>query len=392
MSVLLLASSIGAVSSVGGHARAQERRHDLTVVRWQNPNGWTNISEGEVDAAFEGANALMRGTGCAVRFARSGRVGTFGFPAQGIVRSRDEYRPLLTQAGYVKLVHSISWCGQTGSFAGCATLNRNALFIDIGVFKSADGPSTLVHEFGHTMGLDHVADATRIMFPGTEPSATRLSTAECNTLRSRAVDFDGPGGEPAPAAVPTMIPFTLVPMPIEELARRPLVDSIPFEAAKHYGKADAAKLRTMLADTALSARHHTVATLLGIISDGDEADAESLIAYLDDEHAPLTTSAALIALGYVANRGSMHALDYLAGVVEGGDQARAGWAIQGLGVSGRPEALAILEGLQQVEATMTLDGLPLAMRTLDEVGSLVAQALSDNAEVARVGLAGYYAH
>jgi hypothetical protein len=170
-------------------------------------------------------------------------------------------------------------------------------------------------------------------------------------------------------------------LPIEAIARAPIIDEMPMHLADLYGQDDVAVLRGLLHASPTPTSRSTIAALIAIISDGREVDADTLIALARaDGEVPTVTAASIIGLGYLAHRGSRHALDFLVAEASGRGP-RAEWAVQGLGISGAPGAKPVLERLASSKPAAGRSAL--ATEVLD-------QALTDHAFVSRYGLRAYY--
>jgi hypothetical protein len=219
------------------------------------------------------------------------------------------------------------------------------------------------HEFGHSAGLGEALNQTnRIMSIPLATGNNAVTRTECrDNFKNNNIDWNGPGGSSliaegssfsgTPLALDlepnTYYAPNYAPLPIEALARTPIIDSVPMEAADYYSQEDVARLRAMLADPSEAEHYPTITTLIGIISEGADADARALIEFArDDSHEPSALSGAVLALGYIASTGNQLALSYLAEQSDRTESPKATWAVQGLGLSGRAEAIGILQKLR----------------------------------------------
>jgi hypothetical protein len=96
-----------------------------------------------------------------------------------------------------------------------------------------------------------------------------------------------------------------------DLARRVFTDGAPAEVEDFYGASDVAVLKQMLASPDQAPYQNTIVSLIGLLSDGSDADAHVLLDFADANSETSAAHSAIISLGYVAERGSRIALDGL---------------------------------------------------------------------------------
>lgn len=145
---------------------------------------------------------------------------------------------------------------------------------------------------------------------------------------------------------------------------------IPYAEAKAYGPGAVPELVSMLKDPALEAHWTKVIWVLGCI--GDASATAPLLDFLERQRGEVSVDvfrAALAvgpALGHLAREGDSRALKTLKALVRSDRAGKAGpafsyrryqgaamdevlarTAIQGLGIAGTPQALAVLQGMNQ---------------------------------------------
>jgi hypothetical protein len=159
---------------------------------------------------------------------------------------------------------------------------------------------------------------------------------------------------------------------IETFVRLAYVHGVPFEMARAYGPEAVPRLVGFLENPVFEPHWVNVVYTLGYI--GDERALEPLIAFLERQRGEITPQAfravlgVMPALGHLAREGSDRALEVLSeflqtGQIDGDDpgfsyaiyveealvEVLGRLTIQGLGISGRPEALDLLTTLQSAD-------------------------------------------
>ena len=156
----LRARSNSAVTADHLTFRARPRNHALAVsaVTGVNPN----LTNGNVDATFAAASTLLQAAQnppadvtCCVSITRTGNVGNFAPPAGmvgGVISNQAELNAVAGVGADLMVVNGITFCGQNGSYAGCAT--GGAMILVRGQMTAANS-TTIAHELGHREGLCH---------------------------------------------------------------------------------------------------------------------------------------------------------------------------------------------------------------------------------------------
>lgn len=366
------------VNAALADARAEEILADATRV--------AGARDGEGDVA------------CSVVLERGGAVTTFS-QGNGIVNSASDFNAILAEPGHVKIVNQINWCGQfQPNIIGCAPVPGESLAV-IRFTANQEGILWL-HEFGHNQGLSHRTDRNRaVMFPSIGVDHNLLNTAECSAFRQPV------GGAPLVTETFESQPQEAEgPADVRDFVRRIYVDKFPFDEAVRYEASVVPTLLTMLADEEEEAWWPNIVATLGIL--GDEDVAENLESFIGDGEGALSPvryrgkSAAVIALGYVANRGGGdRAIGYLtAGLDPETWEERVQWtspfhgsaaernqeltrlSMIGLALSGREAALASLRELERSAASVEALG----------ASDLLDEALRVHRSVSDEGLLAYY--
>src|SRR5215471_12914814 len=181
---------------------------------------------------------------------------------------------------------------------------------------------------------------------------------------------------------------------IEAAVRRHYPGGLPYAEIRRFGPAAQPRLRAMLNNAAEKEYWSNIVGAIGII--GGPGASDVLIGYIkanrdrvlepDAYRAALT---AVTALGYVANGGDVRAMNFITDAARHANEpssrsdslrlspsAVGVQAILALGLSGRPEARAVLQEMQRHGDDAMRDRTAESLRTLEHV--------------AQVGLAGYF--
>lgn len=130
------------------------RRHFRTITAITG----LGVTTAQVDATFNAASDLLQqdsGAGdanCCTAILRSGAINFVNAPAStpgGVISSSGDLDDIFDLPNDIKIVASIGFCGQSGTYAGCARGNELVLTANFAA-------STLAHEIGHNTGLCHV--------------------------------------------------------------------------------------------------------------------------------------------------------------------------------------------------------------------------------------------
>jgi len=320
---------------------------DVSVARHSSV-ALTNLETGQILADFSAAinTADSRfDVACATDlvgplfpalYFQDGDVGIYNGP--GVINEQADFLALFQEPGYVKVVSAINWCGDFGpNIIGCAPIPGNT-FAVVRIAPELEG-SLWAHEFGHTVGLEHRND-NRAVMRGTLGSNTReVNSDECEQFLEKVnLDYYNTGaaavaasaqrsaGEAfaAPSGQSLSFDAEVLSMNVEpqigsilDFVRQIYPHGTPMEAlAAFEGDAQLPALRAMLADSADAAFWGNVVVALGML--GDASDVSLLIQFANaeatrpDDAGLVNASAALMALGYLANRtGDAEALAYL---------------------------------------------------------------------------------
>lgn len=133
---------------------ARPSHFDLTVSAVQG----LVVTNAGVDTTLDAASTMLQGAqqppadvACCLALLRSGNVGSFppsNTMVGGVVSTQAEQNYVLNINADLKFVSAISFCGQAGSYAGCA--GSGTLMVSNGT-----GGATYAHEVGHREGLCH---------------------------------------------------------------------------------------------------------------------------------------------------------------------------------------------------------------------------------------------
>jgi len=133
------------------------RRHFRTITAI---NG-LGVTTAQVDATFNAASDLVQqdsGSGdanCCTSILRSGAINFVNAPSStpgGVIASSGDLDDIFDLPNDIKIVASIGFCGQSGTYAGCARGNELILTANFAA-------TTLAHEIGHNTGLCHVGSS-----------------------------------------------------------------------------------------------------------------------------------------------------------------------------------------------------------------------------------------
>jgi hypothetical protein len=286
----------------------------------------------------------------------------------GTVTNQAEYQADQNNAAgaYMVVVNTIDWCGlplpATGG-CGWPTGGRSPFLVTRNLAVSPQRGIVYAHEFGHTVGLNHDGNnGSQIMdgaVLGVNDTRVRSATV-CNTFRTSFLATCS--GKPYICSFPGLPGFTgsvsetsreapdaqrrfeadYSSTPIREVARAFIVDRLPLEVEDYYTQEDVAILKSMLTDSKEKLYHPTIVVLIGLISDGSDADVDALNAYAAQNGADKGTT--MWGLGYIhARTRNARALQALRRGAEGDDAVVSERAMIALAVTGTPEALPILE-------------------------------------------------
>jgi hypothetical protein len=128
---------------------------------------------------------------CCLVVSRVGAGPTFGSPGDGLatIDTASELSAVLGQsAGRVKIVNVINYCGGPGTnIIGCGYQPGSGAAL---VRMSDLGYEAVlwIHEYGHNIGLPHVADTRGLMAARDNGSNNGLSASECARFHNRAGD------------------------------------------------------------------------------------------------------------------------------------------------------------------------------------------------------------
>jgi hypothetical protein len=345
---------------------------------------------------------------------REGVVGEFS-EGTGIINSKADFDKIIALPGFVKVVNQINWCGGfLSGIRGCAPIPGNSMVV-VRMDTNLEGILWL-HEFGHTKGNRHRDSDTAVMYYALGPNRTRLSNEECTSLGQATA---GGGGGAISASMVSTIPEEAESLPdVVDFVQRTYIHGLPYDAASRYPPSAVPTLLAMLESVDEDSRYLTnVVLTLGII--GDDEVARRLVRFVSEgtgrpssgvvsKEVYVAKTSAVMALGFLANRQSNTALNYLLESLQPGIWTRRGvsWAspihpdtagrdlqltqmaIIALALSGREPAGDALRAVQGQPRTFAPPGFPEA--ALQPISDLLAEALTAHGEVDRQGLKSYY--
>lgn len=342
-------------------------------------------------------------------YVMDGNVGIYTGPS--VINSQEDFTAVITQPGYVKVVSAINWCGDFGAnIIGCAPIPGDSFVV---VRRAASLEGILwAHEFGHTVGLEHSNNNQAVM-RGTIGSNNRDITAvECTRFSSKTnIDLlpSSNVGEAASVSSPIsgkasrqfsadsldgVAARTQSAVRTQELldfVRKiyphgtPMAELAEFENNNDNAES-LATLAQMLTDPAQQPYWGNVVVALGMLGGSDMAP--TLIRFANEQYRNNSsvsglgdTTAALMALGYLANRtGDQAATQYLQSAIN-----PSSW----LGSAEQQRQLATAAHIGAA-----FSGSPIsetAARSSSVVSTALAQELQQMREqIASVGIAAYY--
>jgi hypothetical protein len=360
------------------------------------------LSEAEVDNILNQGNSSIQidgspGLSCLLTLHRDNRV---ALDPYGVIAGPDDLAGACAQPGYVKVVDSISWCGNGGpNIIGCAPTPGNCIV----VVRYDPNLEWLLwmHEYSHSKGLGHVTTGTALMNPTIDATHNSLPSSDCALVQNTA--SSGSSGPPQ-ASTPVDA------IPVSEFVKKTFIEGTPYAQAQRYSGRDVDQLIKMLNDVRLSAYRGNVAATLGMTG---HKRASSALITLVSSGLDLTKPedrrvciAALISLGYVSNvKRDRESLSFLihgtsnsfwekqllpngaastpitSDVVETTVSSFIAAAMMGLALSGTPKAGEVLKSLQERPGSAAFD--LFIQRT-------AAQALIEHKRVNSDGLLRYY--
>ena len=388
--------------------------HNLRISRFRT----SALTNAEAERIVGDATAVLQvsngptDVACNVAFTRAGHVGTFN-TGNGIINTGADFSTIVALPGDVKIVNAINWCGLPGfGIIGCAPVPGGS-FVAVRFSASLEG-ILWTHEFGHNQGLPHRIGNNFVMNPFITATAREVNAAECAAYRDRdtaealMMSAAARAREEEVSLTGVTVAAVQPDLGIEEFVRRFYVHGVPYNEARRFGPSAIPRLQAMLDDANQKPYWPNIVGVLGII--GDESVAQVLIDLIErnrdkalDGETYRAALSAPIALGYLANRTSERALNYLANASEtlasaSPAEARAAGelrldagsigqsAVLGLALSGRPQARQILERLIQ----STSQRSPQTAAANVPIQSLLAEALTTLKAVEERGLSEYY--
>ncbi|MFM2420548.1 MAG: hypothetical protein RL385_5271 [Pseudomonadota bacterium] len=417
LAIPLLAASAAALLPASPTSAQSTVWHAVTVKRFSGFSA-PNVTDARVDKCLTDASNIIltdsdgastNDAACNTQLVRSGAVGSFSV-TDGDIDTPAEMGLAQGNAGFIKIVKTISYCTGTGTgtgtgvvgvIAGCTQKNafNGSVFAEVAFSSTACG-KIVAHEFGHSIGFGDLFDSQvkadglkNVMRQGGDTSFTHLLSGQCPFLRADCVDHDGPGGTAptngcvSPVVGPNVEDRTLEGVSIQSLVAEGLGHRVPIEALNHYSQEDARVLQKWLGDAAQFENLAAAARLLGLVGTDVDENAKAPIQFAekgpDDASAK---AAAVISLGYLANRGSASALDYLVKSADRTDSDIADWAVSALAVSGNDRAKTELTRIHA-----DADAPRARLKRHGRAPELIALARNHHALIQRGGLKAYYA-
>lgn len=333
-----------------------------------------------------------------------GAVGIHNGPS--VINGQQDFAALMAEPGIAKVVEAINWCGDFGpNIIGCAPIPGSMFAV---VRRSASVEGILwAHEFGHSVGLEHRQDDRAVMRSTIGVNNRDITLAECKQYMKKVnIDYYKPGAAAlAPVSTETdsgrvANVETLVfggagaepaqsPATLREFVRTVYPHGTPMsQLSQMQAGGELPGIRALLGDASESLYWGNAVVVLGML--GDARDVPLLIQFANTQAAASeqepdalgNASAALMALGYLANRtGDMTALSFLADAMR-----PEAWP----GQHHKRQQLAITAHIGMAFSGLT----PTRSRSARNTGVLtpeLARELGDlNAVMASRGVRGYY--
>ncbi len=129
-------------------------------------------------------NGAWEDVPCAISFARSGNIATFGSMGDGldIIDSKAEQDAAFNQQGDIIVVDEIEYCGGFYPLTiGCGLMGERGFLVEKYVAEDV-----YIHEYGHNVDLEHTNSCRYLVMNeiGGEGNDT-LTAAQCNSLTGR---------------------------------------------------------------------------------------------------------------------------------------------------------------------------------------------------------------
>jgi hypothetical protein len=378
---MLRYGTLAAICIAAGQADAPAQTQ-VIVNRHTSVPGISNQRVDEILAEGQSLLQTVDGRGdepANVSFQRQGNVGTFS-DGNGVVDSEQAFNEIHEAAGNVKIVRSITWCGQVNaSIIGCARLGLDGMSIVIEPFTRDQEAVLWMHEYGHNRGLSHRDVANALMRPFIAKSHTHLNSGEAEAFVNgprglAAADAKGEkegdkhdarveaaegGGADEPIG------------DVREFVRRMYLHGIPYEVASKLPRDAVPTLLELLNNPEEKDYWTNIVTTLGFI--GDERAVKPLVEFVSENNGEIgpqefrAKEGALIHLGDLINKTqNKQALAFLKQVAAGESLREARLAaaaadvqedpvasfrtaaVLGLALSGSDEAAAVIENANRV--------------------------------------------
>jgi len=192
-------------------ADTQSSCHTNYITYANHPAVTAPMTNAALDATFLDGNLrtgradFAEDVSCCIKEARQGNAATFGTIGDGkdsIDTSQEQNSVLNNNAGRVKVVRVINYCGGTGTnIIGCAWQGAWGLAVVRTLPQWSEGVLWM-HEYGHNVGTSHNADSRYIMYHTNFGTNNAMTAAECSkyhnpTKMAKAiVSVTGPCSDP----------------------------------------------------------------------------------------------------------------------------------------------------------------------------------------------------